>query len=302
MRHSKNIFAKNSFFAKKTIFAGLLRAVSGVFAYFCRVKSRLCKSIDLDCIFMNNRGSFIDAIPPVTRHLLIINVLMWLATLVMNHTGKFDMVGNLGLHFWLAPDFNPVQLFTYMFLHDPSNFTHVFFNMFSLWMFGVTLERVLGPKRFLFYYVSCGLGAALVQELTWQFTWHDTMVQALAAANKVTPAEVIAAINAGHVAPGLVEEFQNSMITIGASGAVFGILLAFGMIFPNLKMYIIPFPFPIKAKWMVIGYGLVELFFGLHGVMAGVAHFAHLGGMVAGFFIILYWKHSRTIGGDHGYY
>ena len=116
---------------------------------------------------MNNRGSFIDAIPPVTRHLLIINVLMWLATLVMNHTGKFDMVGNLGLHFWLAPDFNPVQLFTYMFLHDPSNFTHVFFNMFSLWMFGVTLERVLGPKRFLFYYVSCGLGAALVQELTW---------------------------------------------------------------------------------------------------------------------------------------
>ena len=128
------------------------------------------------------------------------------------------------------------------------------------------------------------------------------MVQALAAANKVTPAEVIAAINAGHVAPGLVEEFQNSMITIGASGAVFGILLAFGMIFPNLKMYIIPFPFPIKAKWMVIGYGLVELFFGLHGVMAGVAHFAHLGGMVAGFFIILYWKHSRTIGGDHGYY
>lgn len=250
---------------------------------------------------MNNRGSFIESIPPVTRHLLIINLLMWLATIVMEKTGQFDMVRYLGLHFWQASQFNPVQLFTYMFMHDPSSFAHVFFNMFSLWMFGATLERVLGPKRYIFYYVSCGLGAALIQELTWQLTWYDTMVQALAASNGITPSQVLEAINAGHIAPGLIDQFQCSMVTIGASGAVFGILLAFGMIFPNMKMYIIPFPFPIKAKWMVIGYGAVELFFGLHGVMSGVAHFAHLGGMIAGFFIILYWKRTGVIGG-HGYY
>ena len=251
---------------------------------------------------MNNRGSFIDSIPPVTRHLLIINVLMWLATIVLAKTGKFDMVSTLGLHFWQASEFNPAQLFTYMFLHDPANFTHVFFNMFSLWMFGTTLERVLGAKRYIFYYVSCGLGAALVQELVWQFTWHDSMVKALAAANNATPAEVIAALKVGNVAPGVVEGFQNALVTIGASGAVFGILLAFGMIFPNLKMYIIPFPFPIKAKWMVLGYGLLELYFGLHGVMTGVAHFAHLGGMLAGIGMILYWKHRSVLGGGNGYY
>ncbi len=251
---------------------------------------------------MNNRGSFIDSIPPVTRHLLIINLLMWLATVVLQRTGRLDLVQYLGLHFWQAGLFNPVQVFTYMFMHDPSSFAHVFFNMFSLWMFGTTLERVLGAKRYIFYYVSCGLGAALIQEVTWQLTWHDSMVQTLAQLNQMTPAQVVEALNAGNVVPGLVEQYQNSMVTIGASGAVFGILLAFGMIFPNMKMYIIPFPFPIKAKWMVIGYGAVELFFGLHGVMSGVAHFAHLGGMIAGFFIILYWKRTGAIGGGNGYY
>lgn len=249
---------------------------------------------------MNRRGSFFSSIPPVTLHLLIINCLMWFATIVLDRIG-IDLFKFLGLHFWQASDFNPAQLFTYMFMHDNAGITHLFFNMFSLWMFGVTLERVLGAKRYLFYYVTCGIGAAFVQEITWQLTWHSTLVQALAAGNNLTVDQVLAAMKAGQVAPELVDSFKNSMVTVGASGAVFGILLAFGMLFPNMSMYIIPFPFPIKAKWMVIGYGAIELFFGIHHVMNGVAHFAHLGGMIAGFFVILYWKYKGTVGGN-GYY
>ncbi len=249
---------------------------------------------------MNNRGSFFSSIPPVTLNLLIINFIMWLATIVLDRAG-IDVLRYLGLHYWQASDFNPAQLFTYMFLHDTSSITHVFFNMFSLWMFGTTLERVLGAKRYLFYYVSCGIGAALVQELAWQFTWQSTFVSSVAAGSNMTVAQVRAAMAAGQVPAELVAQFMNQMVTIGASGAVFGILLAFGMLFPNLPMYIIPFPFPIKAKWMVIGYGAIELLFGMYGVMSGVAHFAHLGGMIAGVFIILYWKRTGTIRGN-GYY
>ncbi|MBO7609949.1 MAG: rhomboid family intramembrane serine protease [Muribaculaceae bacterium] len=250
---------------------------------------------------MNNRGSFLSSIPPVTLNLLIINFIMWLATIALDKMGV-DLFKYLGLHFWQASDFNPAQLFTYMFLHDASSITHLFFNMFSLWMFGVTLERVLGAKRYLFYYVTCGLGAALIQELTWQFTWQNTLVTALAEGNALTPDQVKAAMLNGQIPSELIDRFVNSMVTVGASGAVFGILLAFGMLFPNMQMYIIPIPVPIKAKWMVIGYGAIELFFGLHGVMSGVAHFAHLGGMIAGFFVILYWKYTGTIGKGNGFY
>lgn len=249
---------------------------------------------------MNNRGSFISSIPPVTLNLLIINFIMWLATIVLDRAG-IDVFRYMGLHFWQASDFNAAQLVTYMFLHDTSGITHVFFNMFSLWMFGTTLERVLGAKRYLFYYVTCGIGAALIQELTWQLTWQSSFVAALAQGSHMTTSQVSIALATGKVPAELAASFMNSMVTVGASGAVFGILLAFGMLFPNMPMYIIPFPFPIKAKWMVIGYGAIELFFGLHGVMSGVAHFAHLGGMIAGFFVILYWKRNGTIG-RNGYY
>lgn len=250
---------------------------------------------------MNNRNSFLSSIPPVTLNLLIINLIVWLATIVLDKSMGIDLYKYLGLHFWQAADFNPAQFLTYMFMHDTSSITHLFFNMFSLWMFGVTLERVLGAKRYLFYYVTCGLGAAFIQELTWHFTWESTLVTALAQSNALTADQVKAAMQAGQVPAELVGSFMNSLVTVGASGAVFGILLAFGMLFPNMRMYIIPIPVPIKAKWMVIGYGAIELFFGLHGVMSGVAHFAHLGGMIAGFFVILYWKYKGTVGG-HGFY
>lgn len=206
---------------------------------------------------LNNR-SFLSSIMPVTKHLLVINFLVWLATIVFVQAGIIDLNQWLALHFWQSPDFNLVQLVTYMFLH--ANFMHIFFNMFSLWMFGSLLERVMGSKRFLTYYLVCGIGAGLIQELTWHLSGLN---------------------------------FYG--ITLGASGAVFGILLAFGMLFPNMKMFIIPFPFPIKAKWVVLGYGLLELYFGITGEVADVAHYAHLGGMVFGIILILYWKKTGKL-------
>lgn len=245
---------------------------------------------------MNSRGSLLANIPPVTKHLLIINFLMWLATIVLQRTQAIDLQQWLGLHFWRASDFNAAQLITYMFMHDSSGIAHVFFNMFSLWMFGGIIERSLGAKRYLFYYVSCGIGAAIVQEITWEMTWTGQFVPAFAALNGLSHDAVQQLIASGRIDQYL-DSFYNSMITVGASGAVFGILLAFGYMFPNMPMYIIPFPFPIKAKWMVLGYGVVELFFGVAGAMDNVAHFAHLGGMIFGFIILWYWRRTATRNG-----
>ena len=226
--------------------------------------------------------------------------MMWLATIVFQRTGIIDLERWLGLHFWQGSHFNPAQLLTYMFMHDTSGIAHIFFNMFSLWMFGSLLERVLGGKRYLFYYISCGLGAALVQELVWQFSWQSILAGSVTgpAADSVT--DIINAINDGRAAFTM-DEFYNSLLTVGASGAVFGILLAFGMIFPNIPLYLFFIPVPIKAKWVVIGYGLLELYFGISGTMSQVAHFAHLGGMIAGIIMILYWRHNGTLS-RNGYY
>ena len=238
-----------------------------------------------------------SAFPPITKNLLIINGLVWLATIVFAHTGFVDLEHFLGLHYWRSDDFNAAQLFTYMFMHDQGSFTHLFFNMFSLFMFGRLLEQALGAKRFLFYYLTCGLGAAFVQEITWEITLNDMFVTGFANANGLTFDTVRSLMATGQI-DAFVNDFYSQMVTVGASGAVFGILLAFGMLFPNLSMYIIPFPFPIKAKWVVIGYGAIELFFGVAGVMQGVAHFAHLGGMLFGFCLLMYWRNSVKSGGQ----
>ena len=157
---------------------------------------------------MNSRGSFLTNIPPVTKHLLIINFLLWFAAIVLKRTAGIDLQDWLGLHFWRATDFNAAQFITYMFMHDTSGLAHVFFNMFSLWMFGRIIEQVMGAKRYLFYYISCGLGAALIQQLAWEYDLRD----------------MIAAVNAGKTvidATGQVITYNN-FITVGASGAVFG--------------------------------------------------------------------------------
>ena len=230
--------------------------------------------------------SFLDSIPPVTKNLIIINLLMWVATLVIGtsyDTGQYKLVEWLGLHYFSADQFNVAQLITYMFMHDPSSLSHVFFNMFSVFMFGRLLEQVWGSQRFLFYYITTGIGAGLVQEAAWYFEFSDTIAQMSAQFGWEETAFAL-----------------NNLVTIGASGAVFGILLAFGMLFPNMPLYIMFIPIPIKAKWFVIFYGLLELWFGISGQMNSVAHFAHLGGMLAGILLILYWKKKGI--GNGGFY
>lgn len=218
--------------------------------------------------------------PTVTKNLLIINVLCFFGYVVAKRYG-IDLNDMLGLHFFLASDFNPAQLITYMFMH--ANFQHIFFNMFAVWMFGRILENVWGGKRFLFYYVACGLGAGFVQEIV-QLIHYYTVLSDYDGVN----------MGSGLVIP--MSQYLNFMTTVGASGAVFGILLAFGMMFPDERMFIFPIPFPVRAKWFVIGYAVLELVLGISNNAAdNVAHFAHLGGMLFGFFILLYWKRKGEL-------
>ncbi len=216
--------------------------------------------------------------PPITKNLIIINVLCFFGAIVAQRYG-LDPDSVLSLHFFMASDFNLGQFITYMFMH--ANFQHIFFNMFALWMFGRTLENVWGPKRFLTYYMVCGIGAGIIQELV-QFVEYETV---LSAYDRVNTGMEILAMN----------DYLNLWRTVGASGAVYGILLAFGMLFPNSEMFIFPLPFPIKAKYFVILYAGLELMLGM-SANDNVAHFAHLGGMIFGFFLILYWKKKNGSG------
>ena len=221
-------------------------------------------------------------IPTMTKNLLIVNVLAFIATFVLERSG-IDLTRMLGLHFFLASEFHIYQFITYMFLHG--GFTHILFNMFALWMFGSVIERVWGPKKFLFYYICCGVGAGFTQELVQYITYS---MEGIAAYQYV---------NAGGVQM-TTDAYINLWTTIGASGAVYGILLAFGMIFPNERLFIIPFPFPIKAKWLIVGYIAIELFSAMSGPGDGVAHMTHLGGMLFGFLLIRYWqKHPDSSAG-----
>jgi membrane associated rhomboid family serine protease len=217
-------------------------------------------------------------LPPVVKHLLIINAILFLATFTLNRF-NIDLSDYLGLHFFLAKDFMPYQLFTYMFMH--ANFEHIFLNMFALWMFGNTLENIWGSKRFLLFYIICGLGAAVSQEVV-QFIDFEMR----------TDWQGLAILNDG------MREVLNTWNTVGASGAVYGLLLAFGMLFPNSRIYLY-FLFPIKAKWFVIGYAVIELLSGFF-TSGNVAHFAHLGGMLFGLILILIWKKKGKLYGERG--
>lgn len=245
---------------------------------------------------MTQGNSFFSRIPTITKNLIIINFIVWLATMVLSSRVGFDIEKFGALHYFEASDFNPVQLITYMFMH--ADFTHFFFNMFALFMFGTTIERTLGQTRFLFYYISCGLGAAIIQEITWYFTWESIFTMPLANQNAISLEEMSQAITQAQ-AMGLDLPFLNQLLTVGASGAVYGILLAFGMIFPNQPIYMMFIPIPIKAKYFVIGYGAIELLYGLSMANDGVAHFAHLGGMLFGLLMIIYWKRKGIINGNY---
>lgn len=265
-------------------------------------------------------------LPTVVKNLLIINILVFLFQMVAPQLFGFRMEDEMGLHYFGASDFRPWQFVTYMFLHG--DFGHLFFNMFALWMFGYMLENVWGPKKFLTYYMLTGFGAAALHyfviylqinpvaetitsiindpsgERILAFTQEHTFalnqysgeiynkfrdfredVSALA----INPDNRLAVQESINFLTEYKEYYLNLPNVIGASGAVFGILVAFGLMFPNVNIYLY-FLFPIKAKYFVILYGAIELIYGVTGAGSNVAHFAHLGGMVFGFLIIMYWK------------
>jgi membrane associated rhomboid family serine protease len=220
---------------------------------------------------------------PVVKNLLIINVIFFFATWLLAHVG-IDLVSNLSAFYFNSPLFKPWQIITYMFMHG--GFAHIFFNMFALFMFGPTLENTMGSKRFLNYYFITGIGALILQ----------MAVQAI---------EVYQIIGSVTIPDGNLAMYQNYAgfeklddiyrgAVLGASGAIFGLLLAFGVLFPDVEMMVLPIPIPIKAKWLVTGYMAVELFLGF-GQFSGdsVAHFAHLGGALFGFIMLRIWGLHR---------
>ena len=225
----------------------------------------------------------------ITLHLIIINVILLLADGLLERRG-ISLSDMLGLHYLDSEKFHWWQLVTYMFMHG--NLTHLFNNMFSLYMFGRLLEMVWGEQRFLLYYFVTGIGAGLIQQLAWSYELNNFIAQF--ATNDVFRQQILNMSHTQLLEVDGVMNILNQLVTVGASGSVFGILLAFGMMFPNAEIFLLIPPMPLKAKWLFIGYGAFELFAGVYGIQTGVAHFAHLGGMLFGFLLILLWKNHRN--------
>ena len=245
-------------------------------------------------------NSIINQIPPVTKNIIIVNVIIFLAMTIFPNEIGVMLNRYCGLHYFFANDFIATQFISYQFIHG--GFSHLFFNMFALYMFGRTLEYMWGAKRFLVYYLVAGVGAALVQETI-------GIVRYNMALEGMTPQDVELVMSYGLNALHEGKNFVNPQLaqlnlvlnstTVGASGAIYAILLGFGMSFPNERLFIFPLPFPIKAKFFVIGYAVIELYLGASGSADGVAHFAHLGGMIIALLLILYWRSKHKIGGPY---
>jgi len=227
----------------------------------------------------------------------MINILMLLAYYTVRSVFGVDLNGILGLYFPLSDSFKPLQILTHMFMH--ANFWHLFFNMYALYIFGMVLERVWGPKRFFIYYMVTGLGAALVHETVIAFEYNKLM-------NLLNPDQIQLVINEGATYINEGQVFTDPAMkdlqillntpTVGASGAIFGVLLAFGMLFPNTQLMLLFPPIPIKAKYFVIAYGVIELSLAITQPGSNIAHAAHLGGMLFGYFLIRYWqKTTKTL-------
>lgn len=267
------------------------------------------------------RSSPFGNIPPIIKNLLIINVLVFVADYVLQGMG-IDLTRLLALHNVQSPHFKPFQFVTHMFMHG--SITHIFFNMFALFMFGKMLEMVWGQKRFLIYYFVTGLGAAVLHSAVNYYSLASLQADVTAFANTPSPELLLSFIrehlpnasagvsefinsysmspnNAAYIQEAIeltkkVYELHLNVPTVGASGAVFGVLLAFGMLFPNTQLMLLFPPIPIKAKYFVIGYGAIELFAVIMPRSGdNIAHFAHLGGMIFGYFLIKYWS-SKGIG------
>lgn len=250
---------------------------------------------------MFGNSSFFSNIPPVVKNLLIINIIVW-AFMALLPAADRILDKYLALYYFSSPAFSPFQLFTYMFLHG--GIMHLFFNMFALLMFGRTIEMTMGSARFLFYYISCGICAALVQMGV--FAIYISNLESLLPPDVCT--EVInqgwdllqRGYNYSDPDCAALNAFVNTPM-VGASGAIYGVLLAFGFLFPNMPVYIFFIPVPIKSKWLIIGYFVLELLYGISGSADGVAHFAHLGGMIFGFLLLLYWK-KKGVFNNHWFF
>ncbi len=216
---------------------------------------------------------FWGSMPPVVKNLVILNSIMLLITFL---TGDF-MYEKFALFYFESPLFKPYQLVTHMFMHG--NFVHLFFNMYSLVIFGIVLEQVWGSKKFFIYYMVTGLGAAALHSLV---LWLEV-------------SSLEGAYQAGNMMAATGIENLMRTPTVGASGAVYGVLLAYGMLFPNNVLQLLFPPVALKAKWFVLIFGAIELFLGISNTGSNIAHFAHLGGMLFGYFLIVYWKKKNRM-------
>lgn len=218
----------------------------------------------------NTRGSFFSTIPVVTKNLLIINIILFLATLV----NEEFMVRTFALFYPASPFFRPWQVLTHMFMHG--GFWHIFFNMYALLIFGSVVERTIGTKKFLVFYFLCGLGAALLH------TGVEYIEASLYLASGTSAGEL---------------SYYNLLRTptLGASGAVYGVLIGYAMLYPNSVLTLIFPPISLKAKWWVLIFAGIELVTGITGTADGIAHFAHLGGMLIGWLLLLYWRKSGRL-------
>jgi len=226
-----------------------------------------------------------SSFPPVIKNLIIINVLVWVAQMFFDH--QYDLSGKLGLYPIQSDQFRPYQIATHMFAHatympDGSIFFwHIVFNMFMLWMFGRILENVWGPKRFLFFYLACGVGSAIAHMTVSYFEFRP-IAEAIEQAKQMGNLDLAKAI-----------DVSNAGYAVGASGAVMGVMVAFAFLFPNTELLLF-FAIPVKAKWAILGFVALDLFGGINPSQGdNVAHFAHLGGAITGFIIVWLWNKSN---------
>lgn len=243
---------------------------------------------------INNFKSQFNHAPLVVKNIILINVMMFLLSVVLEFK-HIDLNRILGLYYIESANFNPFQIVTHMFMHG--GFTHILFNMYALWMFGQVLERVWGSKRFFVFYFVTGLGAAFLHMITMgiEFYLLQSQMPSQLVQEVVQQGSTIFAAGKNYTDLGMSElNILLNTPTVGASGAVFGVLLGFGMLFPNTQLMLLIPPMPIKAKYFVMIYGAIELYLGFTRTGGNVAHFAHIGGMLFGYFLIIYWNRNRS--------
>jgi membrane associated rhomboid family serine protease len=244
---------------------------------------------------MNGFGGGYLNLPPVVKNIILINVLMLLVVFAVKSVFGVDLTMVLGLYFPKSDQFMPLQIVTHMFMHG--GFWHIFFNMYALYIFGQVLENVWGPKRFFIYYIICGLGAALTHETVIAFQYAHL-------AQSLSPENLQSVLNQGTALFRERQLFTDPDMqklqlllntpTVGASGAIFGVLLAFGVLFPNTQLMLLFPPIPIKAKYFVLIYGIIELSLAVTQPGSNIAHAAHLGGMLFGYLLIRYWRKTTN--------